>query len=213
MKVAVGLLTVGRPWLLKTTLYTLRKTAYAFKLVVMDNGSLDEETSRHIAAARPDTYMRRDCLPVGEAQNELVNVCLSYQPDLIVLTADDYEYENDWLDKLVAWWEEAPADVAITSMNWEPVYPWNTHTDTLVYGKQRGLVRNTVPGSSWSFKADMWGEIGPLQPTTGGEDGEACRRLRDKGRLLCALDLSVHTGERQSAWGNNSWKIARPLEV
>lgn len=212
MNVAVGLLTVARPWLLKTTLHTLRKTVHPFRLCVMDNGSMDEQTQELIVQARPDHRVYRNAVPVGQAWNELVSMCMAWAPDLIVLTADDYQYIDDWLDRLVAWWEEAPPDVAITSMNWEPMYPWNGIVERVTYGKQNGLIRQTVPGSSWSFRSSMWAQIGPLEPVTGGEDGQACRKLTAAGFRLAALDLSDHIGERQSAWGNNSWKIGKPLD-
>jgi len=45
-----------------------------------------------------------------------------------------------------------------------------------------------------------------------GEDAEILERLQAQGFKLGALDLAVHIGERQSAWGNQSWTIARPLD-
>jgi hypothetical protein len=58
----------------------------------------------------------------------------------------------------------------------------------------------------------MRDEIGPLEHTTGGEDGAACRKLRENGYRLAALDLAEHIGEEQSAWGNMSYRRAKPLD-
>ena len=212
MHVSIGLLTYRRPDFLKTTLHTLKKTTYPHTLTILDNASKDEETSKILATARAHVEVVDNPLFVGTAMNRLVASCQEYNPDLIVLTADDYAYVEDWLEKLVNWWKEAPHDIAITSMNWEPLYPWNSVQDTVTYGGQKGLIRSNIPGSSWSFRADMWPEIGPLQHITGGEDLSVCTKLRTKLYKLAALDLSQHIGERESAWGNNSWKMARPLE-
>jgi hypothetical protein len=53
--------------------------------------------------------------------------------------------------------------------------------------------------------------IGPIADKTGGEDHEVNQKLRANGFRLAALDLTDHIGERESAWGNQSWTVAKPL--
>jgi len=129
-----------------------------------------------------------------------------------VFSADDYKYKPGWAARLLAFWQAAPSWVGLASLNWEPVYPWNAVLDDLTIGGERTLLRATVPGSSWSFRASAWRNIfGPLADQTGGEDLTVCRDLQAKGYKLAALDLTEHIGERESAWGNQSWQRAEPL--
>jgi hypothetical protein len=85
--------------------------------------------------------------------------------------------------------------------------------EKLNVGGQQVLIRKTLPGSSWSFRAGDWHMIGPIEATTGGEDMKVARKLHEHGRRLAALDLTIHTGEMESAWGNQSWRQAEPLEI
>ena len=213
MNVVVALLTYYRPWLLERTVETMQDTSKPFTLVAMDNGNgNDVMTAKILADAPCSCRMEREHLPVGKAMNELIDVAVSYTPDLVVFTADDYEYTHWWLDDLIAWWEEAPDDVAITSCHMEDSYPWNTVRGVLGYGGHTGLVRDTLPGSSWTFRPSTWSRTGPLAETTGGEDLLVCRNLLSAGYRLCALDLAKHIGEEQSAWGNQSYKKAKKLD-
>jgi hypothetical protein len=58
----------------------------------------------------------------------------------------------------------------------------------------------------------MAGAIMPIDERTGGEDLSVCKRLRDHGYKLAALDLAIHIGEQASAWGNDSWRYAKPFD-
>ena len=209
MKIAVAVLTFGRPWLLERTLASLGDVD---KLILMDNNNgMDMQTGAIVAEWELDCFIMRNMLPVGAAMNGLIDHALSYEPDLVVFSADDYEYKEGWREDLEEWWEEADEDVAITSCHLEPIYPWNTIKKAVSFGGRTGLSRRTLPGSSWTLRAGMWPEIGPIPERTGQEDTEVCLKLLDKGYRLCALDLAEHIGEEQSAWGNNSYKMAKPL--
>lgn len=211
MRVAVGLLTFNRFHLLQRTLRTLQDRAeYPFDLVLVDGGSESQAQRDYVQAAGGE------CLSiptVGESMNVVIERCLRFEPDLIVFTADDYDFKEGWLRNLVAFWRTAPSDVALCCLNWEPRYPWNTVVESLNVGGQKVLIRQTLPGSSWSFRASDWAQIGPIEARTGGEDMTIARKLQENGRRLAALDLTIHTGERESAWGNHSWKQAEPLEI
>ncbi len=210
MKIAVAVLTFSRSWLLERTLASLGDVD---ALVIMDNNNgMDMQTGAIVSEKGPDCSVMRNMLPVGAAMNELIDISLSYKPDLVVFSADDYEYVEGWRDVLEEWWEEADDDIAITSCHMEPIYPWNTIYGDISFGGHTGLLRRTLPGASWTFKPSMWPEIGPIPERTGREDTEVCLRMLDNGYRLCALDLAEHIGEEQSAWGNNSYKIAKPLD-
>ena len=211
MRVAVGLLTFNRFHLLQRTLRTLQDRAdYPFDLVLVDGGSESQAQRDYVQAAGGE------CLSiptVGASMNVVIDRCLRLEPDLVVFTADDYDFKDAWLRNLVAFWRTAPSDVALCCLNWEPRYKWNTVLEKLNVGGQQVLIRQTLPGSSWSFRSSDWQLIGPIEAKTGGEDLTVARRLQENGRRLAALDLTIHTGERESAWGNHSWKQAKPLEI
>ena len=217
MKVSVGLLTYNRQHLLKTTLASIRNTHIPFWLTVMDNGSDDEAATKKVSRNTiPDrtTYLRTAGIPVGTAWNTMTNVIRDTQkPDLFVLSADDYAYKAAWLGRLISAWDAAPDNCAIISCNWEPEYPWNSITSREKWGGQEVLVRATVPGSHWTFRHNMLEKIFPLLEKTGGEDLEALRRLSAQGYIFGALDLTEHIGEKESSWGNQSWKQAKPLKL
>lgn len=209
LSVAVGVLTFNRFHLLQRTLASLRANAgFPFDLVLVDGGSASPAQREYVQA------QGGECLAiptVGESMNVVVDRCLGFEPDLVIFSADDYEYKPRWLARLVAFWQAAPADVALCSLNWEPAYSWNQVLDVVQVAGERALLRATVPGSSWSFWAADWPRIGPLPHVTGGEDLAVCRLLQTAGRRLAALDLSDHIGARESAWGNRSWTVAKPL--
>jgi len=210
LRVVVAMLTRNRAKLFKKTVKSLMRTEMFYELCVADMGSTDgtEKLVKELGGfvnPRPNPT-------VGYGMNLIIGKALQFGPDIVLFTADDYEYKRGWLEALTAFWAQAPADVALVSCNLEPDYDWNTVTGVVDAGGQRAAVRDSVPGANWSFRASEWGIIGPVADKTGGEDLEICRRLRSAGRRLCALDLTKHIGEAQSSWGNQSHLYARPLD-
>jgi len=205
VKVAVGVLTFNRLHLLQRTLASLREnTALPFDLVLVDGGSRENAQRAYVVA---QGGILATLPTVGESMNYIVDRCLALGPDVVVFSADDYEYRPGWLESLVEFWSDPHPRVAIATLNWEPLYRWNQVVGTW----DDVLFRQSVPGSSWSFLARDWPLIGPVEARTGGEDLAICRRLRSQGYELAALDLSEHIGEAESAWGNQSYRQARPL--
>lgn len=206
----VAVLTYNRKALLRKTLQSLAIQDYPHRFVLVDNGSTDGtadlvERSGGIAIWDGDHT-------VGHGMNVAIAQALARGTKYVLFTADDYEYQPGALARLVAFWDAAPCEVALCCCNLEPDYPWNQVWGVLESGGQRALMRMSVPGSNWSFRAADWPQIGPLREVTGGEDLEVCKRLLSVGRKLCALDLAEHIGERKSAWGNQSWTVGRPLD-
>ncbi len=217
LKIAVAVLSYNRRALLERTLHSL-STPLArtlqgqglLTLHLVDNGSTDG--SEELVAVMGGLCNTDGDRSVGHGMNLAIGEALAAGPDLVLFTADDYRYYPDWLERLLDWWEDAPGDVVLTTCSVEPEYDWNTPRGIIVAGGETGVIRDSVPGSNWSFLAEDVGDIIPVRETTGGEDLEICAALRARGRLLCALDLAEHIGERRSAWGNESWRVGRPFD-
>lgn len=209
-KVAVALLTYNRRHFFERTLASLAQAEYPFDLCVVDNGSVDgtAERVRELGGLVNESGNHA----VGLGMNLAIGAAMKHDPDLMVFTADDYEYKPGWLRRLVNFWEAAPGDVVLTTCNIEPDYCWAFVTGTLDCGGERALVRNTVPGSNWTFRASDWPIIGPIPEFTGGEDIAVLEKLRKAGKRFCALDLAEHIGMKESAWGNQAWKGYPPLD-
>lgn len=209
MKIAVSVMTYNRLELFKLTLRSLLAAPDVFALSVVDGGSQDMAQRDLVSLFRH--YQAPSRIEIGASMNRATELALATVPDVVVISADDYDYRLGWLQALADFWAAAPRHVVMASLNWEPSYPWNAVEQDLLIGGQRALLRASIPGSSWSFRADDWVRIGPVAEKTGGEDLEICERLRRAGYALAALDLSYHVGEKHSAWGNQSWTIAQPL--
>jgi len=208
MTAAVGVLTYNRFHLLQRTIDSLGTAGYPFDLALVDGGSADPAQRAYV-----ESY-GGVCLSiptVGQSMNTVIGRCLHFDPDVVVFSADDYAYRPGWLRRLMAFWMDAPADVVMACLHWEPSYLWNAVSEVAQIAGERVLMRESIPGSSWSFRAADWPQIGPVAHKTGGEDLEICAQLRADGWRLAALDLAEHIGERESAWGNQSWTIAQPL--
>lgn len=210
MKVAIGLLTYNRKDLFLRTYSSLYDAAHDFTLHMVDNGSTDGTAD--IVAGLGGFCNRSENHSTGYGMNLAIGACLETDADLIVFTADDYQYRKGWLWKLVKFWNEAPADVAIATCHLEPHWAWNEISEADNAGGQRYVLRASIPGSNWIFHRKIAPLIMPIKEQTGGEDLQVCERLRTSGYKLAALDLAVHIGERQSAWGNESWRYAKPFD-
>lgn len=210
MTVAVGVLTFNRFHLLRRTLESIEGAGYPFDLELVDGGSADPAQRAFVLGC---DGVCLNIPTVGESMNVVIGRCLEHDPDVIVFSADDYAYRPGWLRRLMAFWMAAPADIALATLNWEPSYAWNQVSEVLDVGGETALIRASAPGSSWSFRAADWSLIGPVGHRTGGEDLDICGWLLAHDYRLAALDLSEHIGERESAWGNQSWTVAQPLEL
>ena len=216
MKVAVALLTYNRCDYLERTISSLADAGGEYDIFVYDNGSTDE-TRRYLANCA-EFFMfeglgfnNTDNHTAGYGMNRVIEMARGAKPDIILFTADDYRYRKGWFAKFLDFWTHAPDDVKLASLNIEPAYQWNAITERVEYGGQRAIIRATVGGSNWSFRADDLDLIYPLREITGGEDLEICRRLTGNGHRIAALNLTDHIGEFASCWGNRSWEYAQPL--
>lgn len=214
MKVAIGLLCFDvfrtrRDQMLLGTLRTLAASDYPYTLHVVTNGSTDgtEQVVRDLGGIVDNTNSA-----IWFGMRTAIDACTASGADLVVFSADDLAYHPGWLNRLVQFWQAAPTDVKLATQFLEDCWDWNAISAAAEYGGQRCLFRDSVPGCSWSFRAKDWPFIGPLPEHTPGEDLEVCQRLRHAGYRLAALDLAEHVGDRHSAWGNQSWTYAKPLD-
>jgi len=209
MRTAVCILTYNRKDLFLRCLSSLANSGAAHDLILVDAGSTDG-TAEIVAGmggileSQPNT--------VGNCMNIAIQAGLDTGAELIIFSADDYEYRPEWLVNLHDFWQHAPADVAMATCHLEPAWAWNGVTEAGNAGRQRYAIRETVPGSNWTFRRETSGLILPIDNATGGEDLAVCNRLKAAGLKLAALDLAIHTGEQCSIWGNESWRYARPFD-
>lgn len=210
LKVAICVLTYNRRSLFVRTMGSLLNSGYAFNPVIVDNGSTDG--SADIVKEMGGILNKSDNHKTGYGMNLAVKEAMKHEPDIILFTADDFLYRKGFLDMLISFWKEAPDDVVMASCYLEPLWDWNQVTETDIAGGQRYAIRDSIPGSNWSFRVRDLDKIFPVPEKTGGEDLETCHRLRREGHRLAALDLVDHIGEEQSAWGNQSWRYAKPLD-
>ena len=214
MKIGVGVLTwnhrkTGREQMFYDTLLSLTNGGQAVDVVVVTNGSTDgtQDTVRRLGGIVDDTHSQ-----IWYGMQKAIETVIERGADIVLFTADDITYAPGWADKLAAFWQDAPEEVKLCSLILEPVYPWNTIRGTLDAGGLRALLRDSVGGCSWSFRASDWPTIGPLPQVMPGEDLQICQKLVSQGYYLAALDLGEHVGEKVSAWLNESWKYAQPLD-
>jgi glycosyltransferase involved in cell wall biosynthesis len=215
VKVSIGVLThnqfsTGRHELFLQTLRSLKGAGWPFDLFVVDNGSTDQ--SGEYVQSIGGTAIKAIVSTCGFGMNATARACLSTQPDMVVLSNDDIEWHEGFLEVLVDFWDAAPLDVLIASGILEPDYPWNTARELLQAGPTKALVRDTAPGGAWSFRASDWLRIGPVPESAGWDDVPTCQRLKAEGYRVCQLDLAEHIGEGYSSWGNISHTVAKPLD-
>ncbi|HUV94567.1 MAG TPA: glycosyltransferase family A protein [Anaerolineae bacterium] len=199
MKVALAILSYNRLDLWERTLASLYQGGYPFGLVLYDNGSSDG-TERRVAELGGICNCTKNHT-IGHGVRSAVGLALRHKPDIIVLSADDYEYHQGWLERLVRFWEAAPQPVAICTLSIEPAYEWTPVLAVHSIGEQVVLQRRTVPGANWSFRAALWPQLEPMIPDNAHKyDHRLCAELNAQGCWLCALPLAEHIGENRRSW-------------
>jgi len=205
----ICVLSYNRKNLLQCTLESLHNTKQQFNLSIID-ASTDFETLNYLKSQSNVYYLPKS--NVGQAMNYAATLIKNSGCEYGLITADDYNYLPYWLDTLTHFWWNASAEIKIACANIEPHYAWNITTEVYEYGNhQYAFIRNSIPGSNWSFRTADIDLIFPVPEKTGGEDLETCNKLRGQGFKLASLDLTDHLGEKQSAWGNHSYKLAQKL--
>ncbi len=191
--------------LFEETLATMRGAGYPFTLNLFTVGpSADDDGTQALVRERGGLVFDEPN-SAGRAMNVGADLALATGCAIALLTADDFAYSPNWLARLARFWEAAPTEVTLACCHVEPDYAWATVRGVVEAGGEKALVRDTIPGSNWSFRVADWPIIGPVRAATGNEDIEICRRLTGMGRQVVALPLADHTGiAGRSSWGNRS---------
>jgi glycosyltransferase involved in cell wall biosynthesis len=208
MNLTIAVLSYNRREMLIRTLTSIYKSSA--EVVIYDNGSRDN--SDEIVRSLGGVVNTGKNQSTGHGMNEVIGLALKTNPDIVLFSADDFLYDNNFEESILEFWQNCPADVKLASCYLEPDWEWNKTTETGDAGKVHYAIRESIPGSNWMFRASDKDLILPIAEKTGGEDIEICRRLREQGYKLAALDLVDHIGERKSAWGNQSWRYAKELD-
>lgn len=208
MKLAIGVLSYNRKDMLTKTVTSLYKSNA--DVFLYDNGSTDG--AEEIVKALGGFVNNSGNHTTGYGMNKVIGMALESNPDIILFTADDFVYSDGFDEKILEFWRNAPQDVKLASCYLEDLWEWNTVRELADAGKTHYAIRDTIPGSNWMFRVSDKHLILPIAERTGGEDIEICRRLNEQGYKLAALDLVEHIGEKQSAWGNESWKYSKPID-
>lgn len=181
---------------------------------VCTNGSSDGTDK--VVAALPKGLVFTEPKAMWFGMTAAILAAIDEGAEVVAFFADDVRPVDGWLPKLQAFWRDAPDDVAIAGMFLEDSWPWNEPTGTIDAGGVHGVIRDSVPSASWTFRARDWPvirhESGTIHPQSPGEDLETCKRLTAQGYRLVQLDLAEHTAIERSAWGNASHLTAKPFD-
>lgn len=214
-KVVCGLLTwnhraTGREQMFWDTLNSLADGDYPCEIITVTNGATEQAT---IDAVRALGGIVDETDGIWYGMTLAIEECVRRGADLVVFSADDGLYAKGWLRKLVAFWRDMPAEVKIVCPTLNGVWPWNMPRGYIEGGGLRGLVRDSVPGSFWTFRAEDWPLIKELMPQSSpGEDLAVSQALNDMGYMLVEVELCSHVGAFRSAWGNRSEEWVAPLD-
>jgi len=178
--------------------------------ILLDNGSSDG-TDEFILGSRDISrdwqiicYKPADgvCTP-GRGHNELIKHVLKQKPHVVVFSDDDMEWYPSAGSTLGKFWSAKPSDPVILCGLLEPEWHWNTPRETIERGGVKALVRDSCPGSGWTFLAESWSKIGPVFDGF-GYDHKTCIALGEKGLRVAQIDLSEHLGWELSTHNNNA---------
>jgi len=201
MKVCVAVLTYNRIDLFRQTIESLKKTEMHYTRVILDNGSTDG-TAKLVASMAGGICNQDGNRAIGHGVRLAIEAAMETEPDVVLLTADDYLYAPNWLERLIWFWAAAPENVALCSAVVEPIYHWNTILDAREIGVW-ALQRRTVPGANWSFRASLWPELNSMIPDNRHSyDRRVCETLQERGYRIYAVPLAEHAGAGRRSWKN-----------
>lgn len=216
MNLAVCVLTfnvyqLGRLDEFRTTLRSL--AAPGVPVFLIDNGSTDETADlvRRLGGWRNPGPN----LTIGAGMNAAVGAALGAKPDVVVFSNDDMRWHDGWADQVRVVWADAPEDIALCGGLIErKTWSWNTPEAAFNIGGVRVLQRKTVPAGAWTFRAQLWPDIGPIPDQDNcWTDVPTSLKLTQNGyRIVCA-DWADHLCYDRSAWGNHSWDSGEPLDL
>jgi GT2 family glycosyltransferase len=205
--------------LLLRTLKSLEKSGtpeHKVSFALVDNGSDDDVSEAWWMEADLKPFVvasheERDGRGMpGRGVNWAVAFALCDEPDLVCFSDDDMEWTPGWLAPVVRFFEFAPKDIVLLSGLLEPEWEWNAPREMVEAGGVRALVRDSLPGASWMFRASDWPKLGPVAEDR-THDIAGCARIRESGLRMAAMDLVDHIGTGHSTLGNTI-AFGKPLD-
>lgn len=202
MKVVAGVLTWQQYQLNRHDLFveTVRSLSGVDALFLVDNGSTDG-TAEYVRGlgGYVNTTGPTSC---GYGMNLVAAICARAAADIVIFSNDDIVWAPGAVEQLRDIWAVMPPDVKIVSGLLQPTYFWNRP----VSKEGPVLIRETVSGGAWTYRAGDYPLIFPVPIQPGGDDVPTCRRLNSLGYRVGAVDLASHVGEERSSWGNVSYR-------
>ena len=131
--------------------------------------------------------------------------------DLYVMSDDDMVWKPGALERLVAFWSDAPDDLMGLCGLLEDDYPWNTPRGLIVSGGERALWRDSAPGAAWTVSRATADEVFPVAEQF-GYDHRRSEELKLLQLKVAQMDLAEHIGWEASTHGNTSQRRGRPLD-
>lgn len=188
------------------------------ELFVVDNGSTDGTDAfikdgpwRSYLSTNPNTTS-------GFGTWLCCRILAATDADLCIVSDDDMQWHDRFLEQLSAWWEHAPTDLMLTGGHLEPEFPWNTITETVTYGTTPGLIRASTGAASWTFLRKHYRALADaVRPfpidRQGTWDVPVCNAIRDRSWRIGQVDCAGHVGRGRSSWGNGTesmygWDVA-----
>jgi hypothetical protein len=203
---------------LHQTVTSVERAFPTAELLLYDNGSFDgsEDEIHSICDDRWGVTLARgeDGYTPGHGENGIMRLVTELYDhcQVVVVSDDDMDWYEGAEDRLRRFWLDPPAEIVIVCGLMEPLFDWNAPLYAASGGGERVLVRESVPGSGWSFLLRDWGSrIGPVNDKFGYDYDECCK-IRDRGHQVAAMDLAEHLGWHTSTHGNDAIRLARPLD-
>jgi glycosyltransferase involved in cell wall biosynthesis len=202
MDVTVLIATRNRADSLRRTLASLgaQRTggAFAFEILVADNGSQDH--TRQVVAAAAQTIpvpVRYVCVPQPGKPHALNRGVERARGELVALTDDDVQHPPEWLARLVATMRERNADGAggpVRPLWLSPRPAWLSDPILRQLGMsdhgaasfqlQPGSTSVALIGPNAIYRRALFARFGGYEPGHPAEDSDWCLRLLEAG---CAL--------------------------
>lgn len=136
----------------------------------------------------------------------------SWRPsDVLVTSDDDMLWHPGAEERLRAIWRdgETPRNLVLVGGLLEPVWDHNTPRGSIALGGENVLLRDSVPGASWSLP--MFHAAWLLDHVQGrfGFDSAACQAIQKMGGIMAAVDLCEHAGEDATTHDNRPTRDLR----
>lgn len=203
IRVSVVIPAFNEEFYLEDCLRSLRNQDFrgAVEIIVVDNNSTDRTPI--IAAAAGATVLFEERRGVCQARQRGTEHATG---DIIVSADADTIYEPDWLTRIVAWFGQHPAGVAVGG----PCYfhdgpKWGLRLQKMLFGVVSMVQRTGGPviyvtATNFAFRRAAFPGY-DTRLTQGGDELDLLRRLRKNGRVAFDSSNAARTSARRMEEG------------